>query len=104
MLRVEDGILIDCPIGQFLDKAYKMSTNRYQFNFNYFKKFADYKDPVQFNEENSKKENKMTKKGILEAIKDGQEHSSGGTFDNWITLYIAKAVKDNDTTTLSKRN
>ena len=97
MLRVEDGILIDCPIGQFLDKAYKMSTNRYQFNFNYFKKFADYKDPVQFNEENSKKENKMTKKGILEAIKDGQEHSSGGTFDNWITLYIAKAVKDNDT-------
>ena len=39
----------------------------------------------------------MTKKGILEAIKDGQEHSSGGTFDNWITLYIAKAVKDNDT-------
>ena len=36
MLRVEDGILIDCPIGQFLDKAYKKSTNRYQFNFNYF--------------------------------------------------------------------
>ena len=58
-----------------------------------YKKWEEYEDPVSHSENISKEEGKMGLKQILKAIKEKQEHSQGGTYDNWITLYIAKAIK-----------
>ena len=48
-------------------------------------------DPKKFWQDNDLD---ITRKGIIKAIKEKQEHPNGGTFDNWITLYVAKAVSD----------
>ena len=93
MLDVKDGMIIELRIGEFLDRAEKQIENKWTNNFDYFRKWEDYEDPVQHTEDLSKEESKMTLKQILKAIKEKQPHSKGGTYDNWITLYIAKAVK-----------
>ena len=92
-LDVKDGLIVELRIGEFLDRATKTINNKHINNLNYFKKWEDYQDPVEQTEKISKAESKMTMKQILKAIKDKQEHSAGGTYDNWIILYIAKAVK-----------
>lgn len=51
----------------------------------------DGEDPKKFWQDNDLD---ITRKGIIKAIKEKQEHPNGGTFDNWITLYVAKAVSD----------
>ena len=92
-LDIRDGLIIELRIGEFLTKAEKYIENKYTNNFNYFKKWEEYEDPVSHSENISKEEGKMGLKQILKAIKEKQEHSQGGTYDNWITLYIAKAIK-----------
>ena len=92
-LDVKDGLIVELRIGEFLDRATKTINNKHINNLNYFKKWEDYQDPVEQTEKISKAESKMTMKQILKAIKEKQEHSAGGTYDNWIILYIAKAVK-----------
>ena len=63
-----------------------------------FEKTQDYVTPGDKDGEDPKKfhwdDIDITRKGILKAIKEKQVHPDGGTFDNWITLYVAKAVSD----------
>ena len=67
-----------------------------------FEKYEDYvtpgdkdgEDPKQFYQDNDLD---ISRKEIIKAIKEKQEHPNGGTFDNWITLYVAKAVSAMET-------
>ena len=95
LLEVENEEIKEKDVGAFLSKAEKFTEGYY--NYEWHKKWEDYVDIVQHTEKISAKENKLTKKQILEAIKNKEEHSKGGTFDNWITLYVAKAVREMQT-------
>jgi hypothetical protein len=92
-LDVKEDLIIELRIGEFLDRAEYFSLSQHNFGFKYFKNWEDYKDPVDHTINNSSKEKNMSMKNIIQAIKDKTAHSQGGTYDNWITLYIAKAVK-----------
>ena len=66
-----------------------------------FEKYEDYVTEGDKDGEDSKKfyegdDIDISSKEILKAIKEKQEHPNGGTFDNWITLYVAKAVSAMD--------
>ena len=63
-------MIIELRIGEFLDRAEKQIENKWTNNFDYFRKWEDYEDPVQHTEDLSKEESKMTLKQILKAIKE----------------------------------
>ena len=67
-----------------------------------FKKYEDYVTAGDKDSQNKKKfyageHLDINRKGILKAIKEKQEHPDGGTFDNWVTLYVAKSVRAMET-------
>ena len=93
-INIYKGKIIKLPPYQFIQtikQRLKTSTE--------FEKYEDYVTEGDKDEQNKKKfytgeHIDITRKGILKAIKEQQEHPNGGTFDNWITLYVAKAVSD----------
>jgi len=100
-----------CGLNVYRDKIFKLPP--YQFikvveskvkSLHDFEKTQDYVTPGDKDGEDSKQfyqddDLDISRKEIIKAIKEKQKHPKGGTFDNWITLYVAKAVSDMETDT-----
>ena len=91
-LEVNNGIIEPMRVGEFLMKAEKMCSGL-TYDFKWHKKYESYEDIVQHTEEAKGEESSYNLPQIIKAIKENREHSGGGTYDNWITLYISKAVR-----------
>ena len=90
-LSYVDNDIVELNIGTFCKIAETQTTQK-EFGLNYHEKFNNYQDPIQVAEDEADKK-QITRKQIITNILKGVEHSSGGTFDNWILLYVAKSVK-----------
>ena len=76
--------------------VFESISRQYSYDENYYLKFVKYEDPIQIAEDDADKQN-ITRAKILQNIRKGVEHKDGGTFDNWVLLFVAKAVKDMET-------
>jgi len=94
-LSVFNNEIKEDNIGVFCDRADRQIKHR-EFNLSFYKQFEKYVDPIQAVEDEADK-HQITRPEILKNIRSKKEHWGGGTFDNWILLYVAKAVKDMET-------
>ena len=91
-LEVINDVIEPMRIGEFINRAWKMCSG-ISYGKEYHKKYESYQDIVQYTDEAQSKESSYNLTQIIKAIKENREHSNGGTYDNWITLYISKAVR-----------
>ena len=79
----------------FCDIA-ERQTKYKKFDIKFYSKFESYVDLIDTSDKDAEKQN-VTREQILLNIRKGLTHEGGGTFDNWVLLYIAKAVKTMET-------
>ena len=86
-LNHQDWKITKTNPGQFNDNAKLKMFDEY-----WYKQFDDYHDPIQKAEDEADRQD-ITREKILQNIRKGAEHKDGGTFDNWVLLFVAKSVK-----------
>jgi hypothetical protein len=92
------------PGGQIIENNIGISLNKWEsqtkqilptrLDQRFYDNWATYNNPVDHAEKTAKK---ITQKEIIKNIIAGKEHPKGGTFDNWILMLIAKAVRGMNT-------
>ena len=94
-LSVLDNKIIENNIGVYCDIA-ERQTKYGKFDIDFYNEFEKYVDPIETAETIAEKQN-ISREQILINIRKGVAHEGGGTFDNWVLLYVAKSVKAMET-------